>query len=273
MSFAAPRGSVERRDPADLFARLPDDPAARDDLITTYAPLARALAKRFDGRREPLDDLIQVAMLGLIKAVDRFEPSRDVQFTTYATVTIVGELKRHFRDKGWAVHVPRRLQEWGLVVSQTASELSQQLGRSPTVAEIARQAGLSDENVLEAMEAMNAYSAKSLDVPVDEGGVPAVEMLEDDDDALERSVGWAMVAPAIRALPPRERRILYLRFYHGKTQSEIAVELGMSQMHVSRLLSRTLDQLRATVGADQNDADEDGAGGGADFDGDADGNR
>jgi RNA polymerase sigma-B factor len=134
-------------------------------------------------------------------------------------------------------------------VSQTAGELSQQLGRSPTVSEIAKRAGLDDESVLEAMEAMNAYSAKSLDVPVEEGGVAAVEMLEDDDDALERSVGWAMVAPAIRALPARERRILYLRFYHGKTQSEIASELGMSQMHVSRLLSKTLDHLRSTLGA------------------------
>jgi len=254
MSSIAPRESVERPSTAELFARLPGEPGVREELIAAYSPLARALAKRFDGRREPLDDLVQVAMLGLIKAVDRFEPERDVQFTTYATVTIVGELKRHFRDKGWAVHVPRRLQEWGLIVSQAAGELSQQLGRSPTVPEIAKHAGLDDESVLEAMEAMNAYSAKSLDVPVDEGGVPAVELLEDDDDALERSVGWAMVAPAIRALPSRERRILYLRFYHGKTQSEIASELGMSQMHVSRLLSKTLDHLRSTLGAQDPDA-------------------
>ncbi len=233
-----------------LFARLPDDPSARDEVIELYTPLARYLARRFEGRGEPLDDLIQVAMLGLINAVDRFDPSRDVRFSTYASVTVVGELKRHFRDKGWAVRVPRRLQEFGLNIGRAIAELSQELGRSPTVPELGERTGLSEEEVLEAMEAASAYTAQSLDAPVDEDGTTTLERLRDDDDSLDRMIGWASVAPAIRTIPPRERRILYLRFFHGHTQSEIARELGMSQMHVSRLLARSLQALRETVGAD-----------------------
>jgi RNA polymerase sigma-B factor len=231
-----------------LFLRVHDDPSARDEVIELYAPLARYLAKRFEGRREPLDDLIQVALIGLIKAVDRFEPDREVQFTTYASATIVGELKRHFRDKAWAVRVPRQLQESGLKVGRAVVSLSQELGRSPTVREVSRQAGLSDEEVLEAMEAANAYSAGSLNAPVDEDGSTELDRLRDDDDSLERMLGWASAAPAIRALPERERRIIYLRFFHGQTQSEIAKELGMSQMHVSRLLARSLQRLREQLG-------------------------
>jgi RNA polymerase sigma-B factor len=232
----------------DLFDRLHEDPRARDEVIELYTPLAKYLARRFEGRREPLDDLMQVAMLGLIKAVDRFDPGREIQFTTYASATIVGELKRHFRDKGWAVRVPRRLQESGLKVGRAVSTLSQELGRSPTIREVADRIGLSDEEVLEAMDAINAYSAQSLDAPVDDDGTTVIDRLRDDDDSLERLVGWATVAPAIRALPARERRILYLRFFHGQTQSEIAQEVGMSQMHVSRLLAKTLQQLREAVG-------------------------
>jgi RNA polymerase sigma-B factor len=238
-----------------LFAQVHRDPAARDEIIELYTPLAKYLARRFEGRREPLDDLVQVALLGLIKAVDRFEPDREVQFTTYASATIVGELKRHFRDKGWAVRVPRRLQESGLKVGRAVSGLSQELGRSPTVQEVAGRTGLPDEEVLEAMDAANAYSAQSLDAPVDDDGTTGADRLRDDDDSLDRLVGWASVAPAIRALPERERRILYLRFFHGQTQSEIAREIGMSQMHVSRLLAKTLQQLRSAVGSSEDGDD------------------
>ncbi len=240
-----------------LFARVHEDPAARDEVIELYTPLAKYLARRFEGRREPLDDLIQVAMLGLIKAVDRFDPTREIQFTTYASATIVGELKRHFRDKGWAVRVPRRLQESGLKVGRAVSTLSQELGRSPTVHEVAVRTGLGDEEVLEAMDAINAYSAQSLDAPVDDDGTTALDRLRDDDDSLDRLVGWASVAPAIRSLPARERRILYLRFFHGQTQSEIAKEVGMSQMHVSRLLAKTLHQLRESLGVPSDGYGED----------------
>ena len=233
-----------------LFERVGEDGSARDELIEMYTPLARYLARRFEGRREPLDDLVQVALLGLIKAVDRFEPDREVQFTTYASATIVGELKRHFRDKAWAVRVPRQLQESGLRVGRAVVTLSQELGRSPTIQEVGQLTELTDEEVLEAMDAANAYSAGSLDAPVDDDGTTVIDRLRDDDDSLERMVGWASAAPAIRALPERERRILYLRFFHGKTQSEIANELGISQMHVSRLLSKSLAALRTQIGSE-----------------------
>jgi RNA polymerase sigma-B factor len=231
-----------------LFERIHEDRSARDRLIEMYTPLARYLARRFEGRREPLEDLIQVALMGLIKAVDRFEPDRQVQFTTYASATIVGELKRHFRDKAWAVRVPRQLQESGLRVGRAIVALSQELGRSPTTREVGRRTELTDEEVLEAMDAASAYSAASLDAPLDEEGTTELDRLRDDDDALDRMVGWTSAAPAIRALSERERRMLYLRFFHGRTQSEIASELGISQMHVSRLLSKSLDVLRTQIG-------------------------
>jgi RNA polymerase sigma-B factor len=233
----------------ELFRQLPGDTVARDRLIEMHAPLARYLARRFEGRRESLEDLTQVAMLGLVKAIDRFDVSREIQFTTYASATIVGELKRHFRDKGWSVRVPRRLQEAGLLVAGAIGSLNQELGRSPTIAEIADRTSLTEEEVLEATEAANAYSAQSLDVPIDEHGTTAAARLESNDDALDTMLGWASVAPAIRRLPERERRILFLRFFHDRTQSEIAQELGVSQMHVSRLLTKTLQQLRGSLGA------------------------
>ncbi len=232
---------------AELFARLPGDSAARDELIESFGPLARYLARRFEGRGESMEDLIQVAMLGLIKAVDRFDPSREIQFTTYASATIMGEIKRHFRDKGWAVRVPRPLQESGLRVGRAIAALYQELGRAPHVSEVAERTDLSQEEVLEAMEAIGAYSAQSLDAPIDDEGTTPIELLKSDDDSLETLLGWASVAPVIRSLPERERHILYLRFFHGKTQSEIATELDISQMHVSRLLAKTLERLRGVV--------------------------
>jgi RNA polymerase sigma-B factor len=238
-------GDPERSD--ELFARLPD-PAARDELAALYQPLAEYLARRFYGRGEPLEDLIQVASIGLIKAIDRFDPERGVKFSTYATATVVGELKRHFRDKGWALRVPRRLQEAGMSVGRAVTDLSQELGRAPTVKEIARRTGLSEEEVLEAMETAQAYTASSLDAPTDEEGATEGERLGEEEDAFEFLEGWTSVAPAIRELPKRERTILYLRFFRGLTQTQIAEELGISQMHVSRLLSRTLEELRRSVG-------------------------
>lgn len=238
-------GDPERSD--ELFARLPD-PAARDELAALYQPLAEYLARRFYGRGEPLEDLIQVASIGLIKAIDRFDTDRGVKFSTYATATVVGELKRHFRDKGWALRVPRRLQEAGMSVGRAVTDLSQELGRAPTVKEIGRRTGLSEEEVLEAMETAQAYTASSLDAPTDEEGATEGERLGEEEDAFELLEGWTSVAPAIRELPRRERTILYLRFFRGLTQTQIAEELGISQMHVSRLLSRTLEELRRAVG-------------------------
>ncbi len=230
----------------ELFARLPD-PEAREELSGLFHSLAEYLARRFYGRGEPLDDLIQVASLGLLKAIDRFDLERGVKFSTYATATVVGELKRHFRDKGWALRVPRRLQEAGMKVGRTVTEMYQDLGRAPTIREIAERTGLSEEDVLEAMETAHAYTTASLDAPADEEGGASVDRFGKVEEAYELLEGWTSVAPAIKGLPQRERTILYLRFFRGLTQTQIAEELGMSQMHVSRLLSRTLASLREQV--------------------------
>jgi len=236
-----------------LFARMTelaeDDPeraALRDELVRMHLPLVEYLARRFRNRGEPLDDLTQVATIGLIKSVDRFDPARGVEFSTYATPTIVGEIKRHFRDKGWAIRVPRRLQELKLALTKATSDLSQSLGRSPTVGEIAHHLGMSEEEVLEGLESANAYSAVSLDAP-DSGDdeSPAVaDTLGVQDESLEGVEYRESLKPLLEKLPPREKRILLLRFFGNMTQSQIAAELGISQMHVSRLLARTLAQLR-----------------------------
>jgi RNA polymerase sigma-B factor len=232
---------------AELFERLPGDRAAREELVRMYQPLAEYLARKFSGRGEAVEDLIQVASIGLLNAIDRFDTGREVQFPTYAAVTIVGELKRHFRDKGWSVRVPRRLQEVGLRVNRVLGELWQELGRSPTIAEIATKLELPEEQIIEAMEAMQAYSTTSLDAPIGEDGLTHGDMLPQEDDSLELLESWASVGPMLRQLPQRERRILYLRFFKGLTQTEIAEQLGISQMHVSRLLSQTLAQLRGAI--------------------------
>jgi RNA polymerase sigma-B factor len=236
-----------------LFVRLAELPegdagraAVRDQLVRMHLPLVEYLARRFRNRGEPLDDLVQVATIGLIKSVDRFDPERGVEFSTYATPTIVGEIKRHFRDKGWAIRVPRRLQELKLSLTKATSELSQTLGRSPTVSEIARHLQMSEEDVLEGLESANAYSAVSLDAP-DSGDdeAPAVaDTLGVQDESLEGVEYRESLKPLLERLPPREKRILLLRFFGNMTQSQIATELGISQMHVSRLLARTLAQLR-----------------------------
>ncbi|MFD0311338.1 RNA polymerase sigma factor SigF [Streptomyces sp. NPDC059517] len=217
----------------------------RNQLVRMHLPLVEHLARRFRNRGEPLDDLTQVATIGLIKSVDRFDPERGVEFSTYATPTVVGEIKRHFRDKGWAVRVPRRLQELRLALTTATAELSQQHGRSPTVHELAEKLGISEEEVLEGLESANAYSTLSLDVPDTDDESPAVaDTLGSEDEALEGVEYRESLKPLLEDLPPREKRILLLRFFANMTQSQIAQEVGISQMHVSRLLARTLAQLR-----------------------------
>jgi RNA polymerase sigma-B factor len=220
------------------------DAEIRNRLIEAHLGLVEYLARRFSGRGEPLDDLVQVATIGLVKAVDRFDPDRQVEFSTYATPTIVGELKRHFRDKGWAVRVPRRLQELNLRLGPVISQLSQDLQRSPTVAEIAAAADTTADEVLEALDSAHAYSLISLDAGVTDEGLSYHEQIGDEDEALSALEERLSVAPLLRQLTPRERRMLHLRFFKGMTQSEIALHLGISQMHVSRLLSKTLAALR-----------------------------
>ena len=223
------------------------DPELRDQLIQAHLGLAEYLARRFMNRGEPLDDLVQVASMGLLKAVDRFDTERGLEFSTYATPTIVGELKRHFRDKGWAVRVPRRVQELHLRLGAVLNTLSQDLGRSPTIAEIAERAEVSEEDVLEALEAGHAYRFTSLDAPAagDEDNQALSDQLGTDDVGMEEIEHRVALSPLIAQLPPRERTILHLRFFEGRTQSEIANELGISQMHVSRLLARSLARLRS----------------------------
>ena len=244
----------------ELFRRMaeldPHDPARaqiRDRLVRMHLPLVEHLARRFRNRGEPLDDLTQVATIGLIKSVDRFDPQRGVEFSTYATPTIIGEIKRHFRDKGWAVRVPRRLQELRLSLTAATSELSQRNGRSPTVAELAGHLGLTEEEVLEGLESANAYSTLSLDVPEsgDDESPAVADSLGSEDEALEGVEYRESLKPLLEQLPAREKRILLLRFFGNMTQSQIADEIGISQMHVSRLLARTLAQLRDKLLVDE----------------------
>jgi RNA polymerase sigma-B factor len=240
-------------DVARKFAEYAEDrdSATRDELVEAHLGLAEYLARRFSNRGEPLEDLVQVASVGLLKAVDRFEPDRGVKFSTYATHTIVGELKRHFRDKGWAVRAPRRMQELYLRLGKIVSNLSQELGRSPTIPELALEAQVSEEEVLEALEAGQAYRFTSLDAPspTEEDGDSLSTTLGEEDPELIDAEHRAALHPLIESLPTREQRILHLRFFEGMTQSEIAEQLGISQMHVSRLLARSLSQLRAAAQA------------------------
>jgi RNA polymerase sigma-B factor len=236
--FAAMQGAENESEAAGL----------RDELVEMHLPLAEYLARRFGNRGELHEDLVQVATIGLIKAIDRFDLERGVAFSTYATPTIVGEIKRHFRDRGWTIRVPRRLQEIQSVINQAVSDLGQELGRSPTVAELATKIGMTEEEVLEGLESANAYSPLSLDAPDPSGEVGAViEQLGDYDDALDAVVDRETIKPLLEQLDARAKRILLLRFFRNMTQSQIAEELGISQMHVSRLLSRTLADLRKAL--------------------------
>jgi RNA polymerase sigma-B factor len=231
-----------------LFERR-EDPGVRDTLIEQYLPLAESLARRYQHSGQPLDDLVQVASIGLLKAVDRFDPERGVTFESYAIPTILGELKRYHRDQGWSVRMPRRLQEHTLLIKDAVPLLAQDLGRSPMISEIAAHARLTEEEVLEAMDAQDAYASISLDAPIDEEseGSTLSERLSTDVEEYEIAEEWAEFEPHLNALPDRERKILVLRFFRDWTQSQIADELGISQMHVSRLLSQTLQKLREAI--------------------------
>ncbi len=230
----------------DVSVRTPLTGAARDAMITDNLGLAHQLARRFQHRGETLDDLVQVASVALVKSVDRFDPERGVEFAAFATRTIIGELKRHFRDKGWAVRASRRVQELYLELGHATSTLAQELGRSPTVAELARVTGASEEAVLEAIEAGQGYRASSIDAADDEDH-PLSSRLGEVDRHFDSVEDRALLAPAFESLAPRERAILRMRFIEGLTQSEIAVAVGVSQMHVSRLLASSLEQLRRQI--------------------------
>ena len=215
--------------------------------------LVRSLARRYAYRGEQLDDLVQIGAIGLIKAIDRFDIDRGVELTTYATPNIIGEIKRHFRDKGWAVRVPRGLQELNVQLSKLMEQLTVQLGRSPTIPELAKAAGVEEEQVLEAIESGRAYTSLSLSVGGggDDDDLDPLESLGTEEHQYEVSEDRAVLAPGFRALDERERMILQLRFFDGLTQSQIAQQVGISQMHVSRLIRRSLEKIRETIAADE----------------------
>jgi RNA polymerase sigma-B factor len=240
-----------------LLSLLGDLPAGADRdrvrarFIELYIPLAEYLARRFRNRGEQFDDLVQVANLGLIKSVDGYDPTRGAAFTSYAIPMIVGELKRHFRDKGWDVRVPRRLQELRLEISKVSGDLAQDLGRSPTVADLAKKLGVSEEDVIEGLDCGQAYRAMSLDAPVGEAGDSGVtglgDMLGGEDPDMANVENREALRPLLAKLPEREQKIIAMRFHGNLTQSQIAAQLGISQMHVSRLLAGALRTLRSEL--------------------------
>jgi RNA polymerase sigma-B factor len=221
------------------------DTGARERLIQRHLPLVRSLARRYAGRGESLEDIEQVGAIGLIKAIDRFELSRDVSLATYATPNVVGEIKRHFRDKGWAIRVPRALQELNAAMSGAIERLTIQHGRSPSIAEIAAELETTPEEVLEAMEVGSAYSTVSLNAPpAGDEELDPLETIGSEDAGFERSEDRAALAPALDQLPDREREILRMRFEEGLPQTQIAQRVGLSQMHVSRLIRKSLQAMR-----------------------------
>ncbi|MDN4174279.1 RNA polymerase sigma factor SigF [Nocardioides sp. SOB77] len=241
---------------AALFRDLHDAEApqhvrerAREDLVHLHLPLVEHCARRFRNRGEPFEDLVQVGTIGLIKSVDRFDTDRGVEFSTYATPTIIGEIKRYFRDKGWAIRVPRRLQELRMQIGSATAELTQSLGRSPTPRELAEAIGCTVEEIVEGIESSNAYSTLSLDASDDseDGAASMLDAIGVDDANLEHVEIRESIKPLLDRLDPREKKILLLRFFKNMTQSQIAEEIGVSQMHVSRLLNRTLVQLRTSL--------------------------
>src|SRR5687767_14444673 len=226
------------------------DLAAREQLIEQYLSLVR----RYSYRGEQLEDLVQIGCIGLIKAIDRFDLDRGVELTTYATPNIIGEIKRHFRDKGWSVRVPRGLQELNVQLSKLIEEQTVELGRSPTIPELAKAAGAEEELVVEALESGRAYSSVSLSTgggQDDSGELDPLESLGAEEPQYEVSEDRAVLAPGFRVLDERERKILHLRFFKGLTQSQIAQQIGISQMHVSRLIRRSLEKIRDEIAADE----------------------
>jgi RNA polymerase sigma-B factor len=237
-----------------LFRRLryESDQRAREQLIERYLPLAQRLARRYQRTDEPMDDLVQVASLGLIKAVDRFDADRDVLFSSYAVPTILGELKRHFRDRTWSVRVPRDLQELALRIDQAVTALSAGSGRAPAIKEVAEAVGTTEERVLDAMEAAGAYHAGSLDAPRssrqdDDSGETVADALGTTESGFDRAEDRAILEPLLEHVSPRERLVLQLRFAEGLTQAEIGERIGVSQMQVSRLIRQALGKLRACL--------------------------
>jgi RNA polymerase sigma-B factor len=229
------------------------DLAAREQLIEQYMSLVRSLARRYSYRGEQLEDLVQIGAIGLIKAIDRFDLDRGVELTTYATPNIIGEIKRHFRDKGWAVRVPRGLQELNVQLSRIVEQLTVQLGRSPTISELAKAAGVEEEEVLEALESGRAYSSLSLSGGGghdEDGDLDPLESIGTEEHEYSVSEDRAVLEPGLRVLDERERKILHLRFFKGLTQSQIAAQVGISQMHVSRLIRRSLEKIREEIAAD-----------------------
>ena len=241
---------------AELFVSLRDESgseashdAAREALVHLHLPLVEHCARRFRNRGEPLEDLVQVGTIGLIKSIDRFDTERGVEFSTYATPTIIGEIKRYFRDKGWAIRVPRRLQELRMQIGTATAELTQSLGRSPTARELGEAIGCTVEEIIEGIESSNAYSTLSLDASddSDDGAASMLDAIGHEDEGLEHVEIRESIKPLLDRLEPREKKILLLRFFKNMTQSQIAEEIGVSQMHVSRLLNRTLEQLRTSL--------------------------
>lgn len=239
------------------FARLLEahragDPTARERIVERYMPLVRSVASRYAGRGEPLEDLVQVGSIGLVLAIERFDLERGVQFTTYAVPTIVGEIQRHFRDRVWALHVPRRMKELSLRLTRTIEAETADLGRSPTIAELAETMGIEEDEVVEALETYHAYSTRSLSQPLGQGGGNEETM---EDTLGEHETGYeeveqnVLLEAGLDALDERERAIVEMRFFDGLTQSEIAARIGISQMHVSRLLRRSLATMRGRLEA------------------------
>ena len=255
---APTRVEITRKRSAELFVVFRDELGseasrahARDSLVHLHLPLVEHCARRFRNRGEPFEDLVQVGTIGLIKSVDRFDTDRGVEFSTYATPTIIGEIKRYFRDKGWAIRVPRRLQELRMQIGAASAELTQKLGRSPTPRELAEVIGCTVEDIVEGIESSNAYSTLSLDATddSDDGSSSMLDAIGVDDEGLEHVEIRESIKPLLEKLPAREKKILLLRFFKNMTQSQIAEEIGVSQMHVSRLLNRTLEQLRTSLEA------------------------
>ncbi|MGH2923814.1 MAG: SigB/SigF/SigG family RNA polymerase sigma factor [Solirubrobacterales bacterium] len=257
----SPGAGEQLADEKALLRRYGADrsPIVREELVERFMPLARRLAARYAGGAEPYDDLVQVASVGLVKAIDRFDPERGTAFSTFAVPTILGELKRHFRDRGWSVHVPRNVQERILKVERALAELPARLGRAPTVSDIAERLEVSDEEVLEAMHASQGHHAISLDASPargdDDEPAPLGERIGETEVGFDTVEYGATIQPTLAEISERDRRVLHLRFVEDMTQSEIADRVGVSQMHVSRILRATLEKLRRAVAEEADEGD------------------
>lgn len=249
------KSAWDKQKTRELFRRYKEDGdmEAREQLVMSHLNLVRFLANKFKNRGEPLDDLIQVGYLGLLKAIDRFDPDRGLEFTTYATPTILGEIKRHFRDKGWSVRIPRRLQELSAKVNQATDTLTTQLQRSPTIQEIADYLDASVDEVLEAMESSSAYSSVPLEgtgSSENDDAPSVIDRYGSEDNELAFTDDRLVIEEALKGFSPREREVIELRFLKGMTQIEIAEQLGISQVQVSRLLRRTLKKIQDKIDPD-----------------------